>query len=123
MSLDADAIANHLTEFAQRRDWEQYHTPKNLAMAIAGEAGELAAEFQWLTAEESWEVMERSGDAVRDELADVLQYLIRLADLLEVDLEAAVWNKLNRNEERFPTRPSAPTDRQGSSDSRSEPTP
>jgi dCTP diphosphatase len=97
-------LARLLRSFAQARDWEQYHTPKNLAMALAGEAGELVACFQWLTPDESAQVMEDPGTAaaVESELADVLQYLIRLADVLGVDLAEAVRNKARINETRFP---------------------
>ena len=93
-----------LRAFAQARDWEQYHTPKNLAMALAGEAGELVACFQWLTPDESAHVMDdpETATAVESELADVLQYLIRLADVLGVDLAEAFRTKLQINETRFP---------------------
>lgn len=103
-SLDLAAISEYLERFAAARDWEQYHTPKNLAMALAAESGEILDIFQWLTPEESVSVMsdpERAA-AVREEIADVLQYLIRLADVLEIDLEQAVWEKLHRNRSRFP---------------------
>ena len=93
-----------LRDFATERDWEQFHTPKNLAMALAGEVGELLEIFQWLTPEQASEVMQgdRAND-VEDELADVLIYLVRLADVLDVDLPAAAENKLDRNDKRFPT--------------------
>jgi NTP pyrophosphatase (non-canonical NTP hydrolase) len=97
-------LAAALRDFARVRDWERYHTPKNLAMALAGEAGELVACFQWLTPEESARVMHDPGTAaeVESELADVLQYLIRLADVLGVDLAEAVRAKMKINETRFP---------------------
>jgi NTP pyrophosphatase (non-canonical NTP hydrolase) len=102
-SIDIGEIAAYLRRFAADRDWEQYHTPKNLVMALAGEAGELLDIFQWLTPEQSRAVMDdpAKAEAVRDELADIQQYLIRLADVLGVDLEQAVWAKLGRNEDRF----------------------
>lgn len=98
-------LANLLRTFAQARDWEQYHTPKNLAMALAGEIGELVACFQWLSPEESARIMQdpTNADAVESELADVLQYLIRLADVLHVDLADAVRKKVQVNEKRFPS--------------------
>ncbi|MGA8117865.1 MAG: nucleotide pyrophosphohydrolase [Actinocatenispora sp.] len=113
-----DALREYLRGFARRRDWEQFHTPKNLAMALAGEAGELLAEFQWLTPDESRTVMgdATSAAAVRSEMADVFLYLVRLADVLDVDLLAAAREKSLVNESRFP-----PTD-QGS-DPGSEPDP
>jgi NTP pyrophosphatase (non-canonical NTP hydrolase) len=97
-------LAVALRGFARARDWEQFHTPKNLAMALAGETGELVACFQWLTPEQSVRVMDDPGTAadVESELADVLQYLIRLADVLGVDLALAVRSKMQINETRFP---------------------
>jgi NTP pyrophosphatase (non-canonical NTP hydrolase) len=99
-------LAGLLRAFAQARDWEKYHTPKNLAMALAGETGELLALFQWLTPDESADVMQDpiTAAAVEAELADVLQYLIRLADVLGVDLAEAVRRKVQVNESRFPLR-------------------
>ncbi|MFP3964650.1 nucleotide pyrophosphohydrolase [Actinomadura fulvescens] len=89
--------------FAAERDWEQFHTPKNLAMALAGETGELLAELQWLTPEESWNVMDdpKAGPRVQGELADVFLYLIRLADLLDVDLVESAAAKLAENAQRY----------------------
>lgn len=100
---DLDSLAARLRDFAAARDWEQFHTPKNLAMALSGEAGELLEVFQWLTPEQSTSVMsgDRAGD-VEDELADVLIYLVRLADVLGVDLLAVADAKVERNEHRFP---------------------
>ena len=97
-------LAATLRAFAQARDWERCHTPKNLAMALAGEAGELLACFQWLTPEESDRVMQdpSAAAAVESEVADVLQYLIRLADVLGIDLAEAVRKKVQLNESRFP---------------------
>ena len=97
-------LAAMLRAFAEARDWEQYHTPKNLAMALAGETGELLACFQWLTPEESARIMQdpQTAAAVESELADVLQYLIRLADVLGMDLAEAVRKKVRVNESRFP---------------------
>ena len=90
--------------FAEERDWGQFHTPKNLTMALAGEVGELIEHFQWLTPAESAEVMADPGKAraVGDELADVLIYLVRLADVLGVDLLDAAGRKLADNAERYP---------------------
>lgn len=102
--LDVEAVAVFLREFAEERDWVQYHSPKNLAMALAAEAGELLDIFQWMTADESHEAMTdpEIAIAIRGELADVAQYLIRLADLLDVDLSEEVWKKVKANETRFP---------------------
>jgi NTP pyrophosphatase (non-canonical NTP hydrolase) len=106
MSDDSvDRLRVELREFARERDWEQFHNPKNLAMALAGEVGELLEIFQWLTPEEATAVMDspRTAD-VDDELADVAIYLLRLADVLDVDLLEVARAKLDRNRKRFPPR-------------------
>lgn len=100
-----EETASKLASFvAAREGWTELHTPKNLAMALAAEAGELLAELQWLTPEES-EALRSSGELrerVRDELADVFIYLQHLASRLDIDLLAAVEEKHERNEHRFP---------------------
>lgn len=93
-----------LRQFAADRQWEPFHTPKNLAMAIAGEAGELLAELQWLTPAESASLTADQRKAVAAEMADVLIYLCRLADVLGVDLLDAAHAKVAVNAERFPIR-------------------
>ena len=97
------ALTAKVREFAVSRDWEQFHTPKNLAMAIAGEAGELVAEFQWLTAEESKRT-NMSAEKLNDvelEIADVAIYLLRLCDVLGIDLAEVIRKKLEINQTRF----------------------
>lgn len=93
-----------LAEFAAARDWQRFHTPKNLAAALSVEAAELLEIFQWLTPEESARVMERSEAAhqVEDEVADVLAYLLQLCEVLGVDALSALAEKMERNERRFP---------------------
>jgi dCTP diphosphatase len=96
-------LKNEIRTFADARDWEQFHTPKNLSMAIAGEAGELVSEFQWLTAEQSMR-SNMSPEKLKDvelEIADVAIYLIRLADVLEVDIADVIRKKMAINESRF----------------------
>ena len=96
-------LKSEIRAFADARDWQQFHTPKNLSMAIAGEAGELVAEFQWLTADQSMR-SNMSDEKLRDvelEIADVAIYLIRLADVLGVDISEVVRKKLAINESRF----------------------
>lgn len=96
-------LAAEIKKFADARDWEQFHTPKNLSMAVAGEAGELVAEFQWLTAEQSMR-SNMSPEKLRDvelEIADVAIYLIRLADILDIDVAEVVRKKIAINESRF----------------------
>lgn len=90
-----------LREFATEREWGRFHTPKNLAMALAGEAGELLAELQWLTPEESASLGSEELNAVGAEMADVLIYLCRLADVLGVDLLDAAQAKVAANAQRY----------------------
>ena len=101
--LDLDEVRDFLRKFAADRDWEHYHTPKNLAMALAAEAGELLEVFQWLTPAESIDLTDEQRRAVADEMADVLQYLVRLADVASIDLVDELWRKLRENEGRFPS--------------------
>lgn len=102
--MDINKITLFLRQFAAERNWEQFHTPKNLVMALSGEAGELTELFQWLTAGESDAVMNEpaSAERVRDEVADILLYCLRLADVLKIDVEAAVWSKLHKNAAKYP---------------------
>ncbi|HEX9583872.1 MAG TPA: nucleotide pyrophosphohydrolase [Gammaproteobacteria bacterium] len=97
-----EALRDELKQFARERDWEQFHAPKNLAAGLSVEAGELLEHFQWLSEEESAHLSEAERAAVRLELADVFIYLIRLADVLDVDLVAAARDKLAINTERYP---------------------
>jgi NTP pyrophosphatase (non-canonical NTP hydrolase) len=95
-------LALALRRFAAERDWEQFHSPKNLAMALAVEAAELLEQFQWLTEKESHGPADDRRRRIEAELADVLIYLVRLADRLDVDLPAAVAAKLEENKRRYP---------------------
>ncbi|MEV5430241.1 nucleotide pyrophosphohydrolase [Streptomyces sp. NPDC052701] len=101
---DLATLRRRLAEFAAARDWQPYHTPKNLAIALSVEASELVEIFQWLTPEESERVMADPGTAhrVTDEVADVLAYLLQLCEVLGVDPLAALDAKIERNERRFP---------------------
>jgi NTP pyrophosphatase (non-canonical NTP hydrolase) len=101
---EIEDLKKRVRDFAQSRNWEKFHTPKNLAMAVAGEAGELAAEFQWLTPEESSGLTKDQLKAVELEMADVAIYLLRLADVLGIDVAGAVKEKIELNEGRFPKR-------------------
>lgn len=103
-------MQRRLVEFAAAREWEPYHTPKNLAAALSVEASELLEIFQWLTPEQSARVMDDPGTAhrVRDEVADVLAYLLQFCDVLGVDALTALSEKIDRNELRFPS-PSPPS--------------
>ena len=101
---DLDDLRERLRAFAAARDWEQFHSPKNLAMALVAEAAELVEHFQWLTEAESASLPPEKRAAVAEELADVLLYLVRIADRLDVDLLAAAAAKMGRNEIRYPAR-------------------
>ena len=103
MAQDQMAVLKaRLRQFAAVRDWEQFHTPKNLAIALVAEAGELAAHFQWLDGTQSCALKDAKRQAVAHEMADVLIYLVRLADKLDIDLHAAATAKMDLNEQRYP---------------------
>jgi NTP pyrophosphatase (non-canonical NTP hydrolase) len=95
-------LRDELRAFAVERDWDQFHSPKNLASALVVEVAELLEPFQWLTEEQSRNLSEIQRAAVKVELADVQIYLIRLADKLDVDLIDAVREKIVRNAEKYP---------------------
>jgi NTP pyrophosphatase (non-canonical NTP hydrolase) len=95
-------LRNALRDFAAERDWDQFHSPKNLASALAVEAAELLERFQWLTEEQSRNLPPADLAKVRDEMADVLNYLVRLADKLDVNLLDAARDKIRRNAEKYP---------------------
>ena len=102
--MNVKDIQNTIAEFARERDWDQYHNPKNLVMALSVECAELTEEFQWLTQAQADNVMADPDKAqrVRDEMADIAVYLLRLADKLEVDLESAIHAKMVKNREKYP---------------------
>lgn len=108
--IDVSRLEVVLKKFADDRDWNQYHSPKNLAMALTGEVGELVEIFQWLTEEQSREAARDAGtaEAVRNELADVLLFLVRLSSVLGVDLNEAVEWKLRQNAQKYPAGDSTP---------------
>ena len=102
--IDAKGLSAALAAFAVERNWDQFHSPKNLTMALTGEVGELSEIFQWLTEEASKSAASNpdTATAVREELADVTLYLVRLASVLGVDLNEAVTQKLKKNAEKYP---------------------
>ncbi|HEX7080800.1 MAG TPA: nucleotide pyrophosphohydrolase [Gammaproteobacteria bacterium] len=103
MTGDAlEVLRQRLRAFASERDWERFHSPKNLSMALAAEAAELLEEFQWLTEEQSRTLDPVKLERVRREIADVLLYLVRLADVLDVDLPAAADEKIALNARKYP---------------------
>lgn len=95
-------LRDTLREFSAARDWRSYHTPKNLAMALIVEAAELVEHFQWSTPEESRSLPPEKMAAVRDEIADVLIYLIEIADVLGIDPIAAAHDKIEKNALKYP---------------------
>ena len=95
-------LRDALRQFAAARDWQQFHTPKNLATALCVEAAELLEHFQWLTPAQSSQLDARSKRAVANEIADVLLYLTRLADVLQIDPLAAARRKLRQNARKYP---------------------
>ena len=103
-TLDLEKIADEQNKFAEARDWAQFHTPKNLSMALTVEASELMEIFQWLNEEEvrNFTSDEKRMDLAKDELADILFYTLRLASILGIDLEKAYQRKMKKNAEKYP---------------------
>jgi dCTP diphosphatase len=99
-----DDLRERLRRFAAERDWGQFHTPKNLAMSVAIEAAEIMEHFQWLTTSQSLELDDAERHEVAHEIADVLLYLVRLADVLDIDLVVAAREKIGLNAHKYPAR-------------------
>jgi NTP pyrophosphatase (non-canonical NTP hydrolase) len=97
-----EELRDRLREFAREREWDQFHTPKNLSMALIAEAAELIEHFQWLDGDRSHLLDDRTRVAVEEELADILIYLVRIADKLEIDLYRSVARKIEINEKKYP---------------------
>jgi dCTP diphosphatase len=95
-------LSERLALFARARDWEQFHSPKNLAMALAGESGELLEHFQWLTEAQSRSLDDEKKQAVAMEMADIFIYLLRLAERMDIDLLQSAYRKMAINESRYP---------------------
>jgi NTP pyrophosphatase (non-canonical NTP hydrolase) len=100
--LTLEKLKKRLRDFAEIRDWDQFHSPKNLSMALSAEVAEIIEHFQWLTEEQSKNLPQNKLDEVETELADTLIYLIRLADKLDIDLLAAAQSKIELNEQKYP---------------------
>ncbi len=102
--LDLTALKDKIAGFAKERDWEQFHTPKNLAMALSVEAAELSEIFQWLTEKQSYEIAhdEKELLKVKDELADIITYAVRLCGVLNIDLPKELERKMKQNAEKYP---------------------
>lgn len=101
-STELTTLKQRLREFADARDWDQFHSPKNLSMALSVEVAEIVEHFQWLSEEQSQNLPQHKLDEVEAELADTLNYLIRLADKLDIDLFAAAQRKIAVNEQKYP---------------------
>ena len=95
-------LRNKIRRFSEERDWDQFHSPKNLSMALAVEASELMEHFQWLTEQKSKRLDGKKKDSIEDEIGDVLIYLLRLSDKLGIDLLAAGDKKLTKNAAKYP---------------------
>ena len=106
-----DELKLKLRKFAAERDWDQFHSPKNLAMALTAEAGELLEIFQWLSEEQSQKLSSGDLKKTEEELADVLLYLIRLSDQLKIDLVSAANEKLAVNARKYPVHKARGTSR------------
>lgn len=99
---DLEEMRQSVTKFAQERDWDQFHSPKNLSMALSVEVAELMEHFQWLTQAQSRDLDTDTLIEVAKELADVQVYVVRLADMLNIDLVSAVSTKMQENAEKYP---------------------
>ena len=100
--MDLDYLASKIREFRDRRDWMQFHNPKNMAISIALEASELLEHFQWKSPEESEAHAIAAKDEISDEVADIATYLIEFCDNTGIDLEQAILRKLAKNDEKYP---------------------
>jgi NTP pyrophosphatase (non-canonical NTP hydrolase) len=111
--IDNAKLAAALRRFAEERDWEQFHTPKNLATSVVVESAELLELFQWSRGQSGWDEMAEPNLKARaeEELADVLIYILRFADLAKIDLEAAVIRKIEQNAEKYPAEKSRGSDK------------
>jgi dCTP diphosphatase len=99
---DLEEIKGKLKQFARERDWEQFHSPKNLSMALSVEVAELVEHFQWLKEQDSYRHKREKKQAIAEEIADIQMYLVLLADQLNINIATSVNEKIEKNKERFP---------------------
>ncbi len=99
---ELEELRVRVSNFADERDWNQFHSPKNLAMALIVEAGELVEQFQWLKESESYDLSREKLAAVEQEIADIFIYLIRISHQLDIDLMSAAKKKIELNESKYP---------------------
>ena len=95
-------IKKEIKEFVDERDWDQFHTPKNLSMALSVEASELLEIFQWQKADEFKSATEKQKEMIKDEIADIFYYLVRISEKLNINIEEALLNKMKKNKEKYP---------------------
>ena len=111
--MNIEKIADELRRFASDRDWDQFHTPKNLATSISVESAELLELFQWTRGQESWTEIneEKLKEKIENEIADIFLYLVRFADLAKIDLEKSALKKIALNAKKYPVEKSKGSDR------------
>jgi dCTP diphosphatase len=102
--IDVKELKKSISKFAQAREWEKFHTPKNIVMALSVEASELLELFQWLTPVESTQLNKVQKAQVADELSDVIVYATRLADLLDINLKSSIKSKMKKNARKYPAK-------------------
>ena len=100
--LDIELLKEKISLFAKERDWEKFHTPKNLSCALSVEAGELLEEFQWMNEEEQKNLSKEKLNAISEELSDILTYAIRIAGVLNINLSESIEKKLDKNAKKYP---------------------
>jgi NTP pyrophosphatase (non-canonical NTP hydrolase) len=100
--MNLDELKTKIENFAAERDWEQYHSPKNLSMALIAEAAELIEEFQWITEEQSHNLDAEKLQRVKDEIGDIFIYLLRISGVLGIDILEAGYEKFRKNEKKYP---------------------
>ena len=101
--MNIETLKRIIADFSKERDWDKFHNPKNLIMALSSEVGELNDIFQWLSIDESFEdLSDKNRELAKDEIADILIYLIRLSDKLNIDLKDAVLKKIDKNSKKYP---------------------
>lgn len=100
--MDIENIKKDIQNFSDERDWEKFHNPKNLVMALSGEVGELNEIFQWLDLDESLNLPDDVKEHTKEEVADIAIYLLRICMKLDIDLEDAIINKMKKNREKYP---------------------
>ena len=100
--MNYEKIKKEIKEFVDERDWEQFHTPKNLSMALSVEASELLEIFQWQKADEYKNANEKEKEMIKEEIADIFYYLVRISEKLDINIEEAFLNKMKKNRKKYP---------------------